>query len=152
MEKIIILVNNGLRPCQVDDFPLDCERSSIGSLYFKPGTMEITKDELKHIRKYHKNINRKLSIIFNGPMPKKTTLSPNLDLKNKLRELDKLREKEEELELKNNLKEFEEKEEENKDSNGFFSLKEEFNSLFEKESKTKAKTKKKSKKQRYKSK
>lgn len=40
--------------CQIDDFPKEkCERSVEGSLHLRPGTMEVTADEWKHLQDKH---------------------------------------------------------------------------------------------------
>lgn len=46
-----IVVGRGVMPCQVDDFPEKCERSRLGSVYFRPGSSEeLTDGELEHIK------------------------------------------------------------------------------------------------------
>ena len=56
----IVQVPRGTIPCQIHDFPEKCERHKKGSLRIAPGTLELTKDELHHIRKHHKDIGRRL--------------------------------------------------------------------------------------------
>jgi len=56
----IVRVPRGMPPCQVDDFPAGCLRSRKGALHITPGTVEMTKDELAHIRKHHKDVGRRL--------------------------------------------------------------------------------------------
>lgn len=65
--KYIVAVMRGVTPCQIEDFPKGCARSVEGALHVSPGTMELTEDELKHIRKHHKDVARRFHVSQVGP-------------------------------------------------------------------------------------
>lgn len=67
-EKCVVLVPRGVAPCHIDDFPADCKRSVKGSLRVTPGVVYMTEDELKHVRKHHKDLARRLQV---PPAPRK---------------------------------------------------------------------------------
>lgn len=69
MYLIQILPN--VRRQQLDDFPKDAKRSGKGgALHVKPGTREVTEDELKHIRKHHKDVSKCLVVLRKTEAPK----------------------------------------------------------------------------------
>ena len=68
-KKITVTVLRGVQPQQIEDFPEDCERSSKGSLHISPGTYELTEGELHHLRKHHKDVARRLTVLP-PPRPK----------------------------------------------------------------------------------
>ena len=61
--EYIVTVLRGVRPQQIEDFPEGCARSVKGALHVSPGTMELTEDELKHIRKHHKDVARRFHVV-----------------------------------------------------------------------------------------
>lgn len=69
--KFVVQVPRGVLPCQVDDFPKDCERSVKGSLRVSPGVLELTEGELKHIRKHHKDLGRRFVVVREPAQVKK---------------------------------------------------------------------------------
>jgi hypothetical protein len=51
-KKFLVVFKNGTTHYQIDDFPENCKRSSIGSLHVKSGSYMLTKDEINHIKSY----------------------------------------------------------------------------------------------------
>ncbi len=68
-----VQVPRGVAPCQPDDFPKTVkdkdgkdrpfQRSRPGSLRITPGDLAVTEDELKHLRKHHKSLARRLRVV-----------------------------------------------------------------------------------------
>jgi len=69
MQTITILYGASL--CQIDDFAIDDERSVKGALHIFPGTIEITNDELNHIKKKYVNLYKCIVVIPNKSTDKK---------------------------------------------------------------------------------
>ncbi len=73
VKKYTVQVPRGTPPCSIDDFPAkikdedgkdrDFQRSVAGSLRITPGDLGVTKDELKHLRKHHKDLARRLRVV-----------------------------------------------------------------------------------------
>lgn len=63
---------------QIDDFPAEgCERSVKGALYIRPGTLEVTADEWKHIQAKHAALAAKLQIVAEvSPTPPASVIVP----------------------------------------------------------------------------
>lgn len=80
-KKFIVTVQRAISPQQIEDFPEGCERSVEGALHVKPGTLELTEDELKHIRKHHKDVARRLHVAREVDKPKaaKAELKPKAE-------------------------------------------------------------------------
>lgn len=62
-KTLVVQVPRGTAPCQVDDFPKGCQRSVQGSLRVTSGTLLLTEGELKHLRKHHKALSRRLRVV-----------------------------------------------------------------------------------------
>lgn len=75
-EKVTIVIIKGVMPQQIEDFPVDCPRSAEGSMHISPGTYEITSGELSHLRKHHKDVARKLTVL---PAPAPKQKAPHKD-------------------------------------------------------------------------
>lgn len=59
MKTLIVPANVG--PCQVDDFPDDCERSREGALHLRPArTLNVTDDEYLHLAEHHAELLSKM--------------------------------------------------------------------------------------------
>lgn len=54
---MVKITYRGRQPDYIEDFPVDCERSNVGSMHLMPNVVnDITKDELNHIEIKHQNI------------------------------------------------------------------------------------------------
>ena len=53
---IAVAVVGAVTPHQIDDFPTNCQRSVVGSLHIRRGTLELTEDELAHIKARHPKV------------------------------------------------------------------------------------------------
>jgi hypothetical protein len=69
-KMVQVQIPTGVAPQQVEGFPADCARSVRGSLHVRPGTLELTEGELAHLRKHHKDIARRLTVVTPKPAPK----------------------------------------------------------------------------------
>ncbi len=60
----LIQVPKNVRPCQVDDFGEEVERSRKGALYFMPGSTKVVTDgELKHLKDNHLALYSRLVVV-----------------------------------------------------------------------------------------
>ena len=50
MSEVLIRVPSKVGTLQVEGFPEDCKRSKKGAIHIRPGTMQVTEDELAHIQ------------------------------------------------------------------------------------------------------
>lgn len=64
-KRFIVVIPRGVEPQQVDDFPEGCprHREHAGALHISPGCFELTEGEIKHIRKHHKDLARRLQVV-----------------------------------------------------------------------------------------
>jgi hypothetical protein len=75
-KMVQVQVPTGVAPQQVEGFPQDCVRSVRGSLHVRPGTLELTEGELAHLRKHHKDIARRLTVVTPKPVPPPVKAAP----------------------------------------------------------------------------
>ena len=55
MRTLIVPAN--VAPCQVDDFPEDCERSRKGAIYLRPASAcKMTDAEYEHLKEFHSDL------------------------------------------------------------------------------------------------
>ena len=89
VKKYTCQVPRGTPPCSIDDFPAEValegkdkdgkpkarkfQRSVLGSLRFTPGDLTVTMDELKHLRKHHKRLARRIRVVGERMEPKATS-------------------------------------------------------------------------------
>ena len=60
----LTVVGTRVLPCQIDDFPADCERSVKGSLHIKPGSsLSLSYDELAHIEEKHQSVFKCIRVV-----------------------------------------------------------------------------------------
>jgi len=86
MKTYTVQVPRGVLPCQIDDFPAkvgdgddqrDFHRSCKGSLRITPGDLSVSENELKHLRKHHKGVARRL-VVVGERSPAKSKHSPKV--------------------------------------------------------------------------
>lgn len=76
-KHFIVQVPRGVSPCCIDDFPSEVSdgkgkprkfaRSVEGSMRITPGDLAVTGDELRHLRKHHKDVARRLQVVCERP-------------------------------------------------------------------------------------
>lgn len=62
-----IVIPSHIRPQQVEDFPAEAPRTVKGAMHIRPGTMEVTPEELKHLQMKHAKALRGMYVLPEAP-------------------------------------------------------------------------------------